>query len=54
MPNGYNLGRDWFVERAVEGSHWKGMWWTAELEWRTDLLEEGADGKHIPSSRRRL
>ncbi|KAF9527501.1 hypothetical protein CPB83DRAFT_876342 [Crepidotus variabilis] len=44
VPDGYNLGRDWFVDKAIEGSHWKGKWWAAELEWRTDLLDEGSDG----------
>ncbi|KIM40923.1 hypothetical protein M413DRAFT_445701 [Hebeloma cylindrosporum] len=44
VPNGYNLGRDWLVDRAVEGSRWKGMWWKAEVEWRTDLIESGKKG----------
>ncbi|SJL07815.1 uncharacterized protein ARMOST_11167 [Armillaria ostoyae] len=44
VPNGYNLGRDWLVERAVAGSRWKGRWWKAELTWRDDLLEAGNDG----------
>ncbi|KAM6494440.1 hypothetical protein JOM56_010801 [Amanita muscaria] len=43
-PNGYNLGRDWLVARAVEGGHWKGMWWKADVEYRSDLLAEGSDG----------
>ncbi|TFK33031.1 hypothetical protein BDQ12DRAFT_616057 [Crucibulum laeve] len=43
VPNGYNLGRDWFVDRAVQGTRWKGMWWKADLEWQ-DLLEEGNKG----------
>ena len=44
--NGYNLGRDWFVKRALAGSHWKRhqIWWRAEVEWRTDLLESGNKG----------
>jgi hypothetical protein len=44
--DGYNLGRDWFVQRALAGSHWKGhqIWWQAEVEWRTDLLESGNKG----------
>ena len=41
VPNGYNVGRDWFVERALDGSSWKGMWWQAEVEWHTGLLEPG-------------
>ncbi|KAF8522038.1 hypothetical protein JB92DRAFT_2807462 [Gautieria morchelliformis] len=44
VPNGYNLGRDWFVERALEGSTWKGMWWQAEVEWQPGLLEPGHRG----------
>lgn len=44
VPNGYNLGRDWFVERAIAGTRYKGRWWKAEVEWRTDLLAEGSDG----------
>ncbi|KAI0772213.1 hypothetical protein BC629DRAFT_1291472 [Irpex lacteus] len=39
--DGYNLGRDWFVEQAVAGSHWSGMWWRAEVEWRTGLMPAG-------------
>jgi hypothetical protein len=43
VKNGYNLGRDWFVERALAGSLWKGhgIWWRAKVEWRTGLLEPG-------------
>ncbi|KAH9179349.1 hypothetical protein EDB89DRAFT_2063438 [Lactarius sanguifluus] len=46
VTNGYNLGRDWFVESAVVGSHQKGrnVWWGAEVEWRTGLLEPGSNG----------
>jgi hypothetical protein len=43
VPNGYNLGRDWLVDRAVQGSRWKGNWWKAEVEYK-DLLEEGKKG----------
>ena len=43
-PDGYNIGRDWFVERAVSGGMWKGMWWKADVEWRTDLIKEGKEG----------
>ncbi|KAG2009733.1 hypothetical protein CC2G_012631 [Coprinopsis cinerea AmutBmut pab1-1] len=41
VPNGYNLGRDWFVKRALKGTNWNGRWWKAQVEWRTDLLEKG-------------
>ena len=45
VPDGYNLGRDWLVDRAVEGRRWKGMWWKAELEWNeSDLLTPGRKG----------
>ena len=43
-PDGYNIGRNWFVERAVLGGSWKGMWWKADVEWRTDLLKKGKKG----------
>jgi hypothetical protein len=43
-PDGYNIGRDWLVERAVRGGGWKGMWWKADVEWRTDLIKEGKKG----------
>ena len=41
VPNGYNLGRDWFVEQAVAGSSWQGMYWQAEVEWQPGLLAPG-------------
>lgn len=44
VPNGYNLGRDMLVERALEGSSWNGMSWVAEIEWREGLLEAGYKG----------
>jgi len=44
VPNGYNLGRDWLVDRAISGSHRKGKWWKASVEWRTDLLSPGHEG----------
>ncbi|KDQ62692.1 hypothetical protein JAAARDRAFT_121300 [Jaapia argillacea MUCL 33604] len=42
--DGYNLGRDYLVERATAGSHWKSNWWVADLEWKEGLLEPGNDG----------
>ena len=42
--DGYNRGRDFFVERAVAGTHWQGMWWKAEVEWRTGLMPHGKKG----------
>jgi len=44
VPNGYNLGRNWLVDRAVKGGRWKRYWWKAAVEWRTDLLHEGNEG----------
>lgn len=44
-PDGYNIGRDWFVERAIEGKNWKGIWWKADLEWREGLLSPGRKGR---------
>jgi hypothetical protein len=53
-PDGYNLGRDWFVDRAVEGRRWKDMWWKADVAWRNDLLEEGKKGTLWPLHRFQL
>ena len=44
VKDGYNLGRDWLVEKAVDGGYWKGMWWKAEVEWREGLLKPGKEG----------
>lgn len=43
--DGYNVGRDWLVDKALKGNKWKGIWWQAELEWVEGLLEPGRDGK---------
>jgi len=43
--DGWNLGRDWLVERATQTTHWNGMWWKGELEWNeSDLLLPGKKG----------
>lgn len=42
--DGYNLGRDWLVEKALMGGRWKGFWWKAEVEWREGLLNPGKEG----------
>jgi hypothetical protein len=42
--DGYNKGRDWFVERAAAGTHWKGIWWMADIEWKEGLLRPGHEG----------
>jgi len=44
VPNGYNIGRDMLVERALEGSSWNDMSWVVEIEWREGLLEAGYKG----------
>lgn len=50
VPDGYNIGRNWFVEKATAGSYLKGKWWKAEVEWREGLLEPGRHGACIPQS----
>ncbi|KAF7987031.1 hypothetical protein HWV62_145 [Athelia sp. TMB] len=42
--DGYNRGRDWLVEKALQGGRWKGVWWSAEVEWQEGLLEPGRRG----------
>ena len=44
VEDGYNRGRNYIVERATLGSHWKGMWWKADVDWREGLLERGKRG----------
>ncbi|KAJ7211090.1 hypothetical protein C8J57DRAFT_1400022 [Mycena rebaudengoi] len=44
VANGYNLGRDYIVERAVAGGAWKGVRWRAEVAWQEGLLEPGRKG----------
>ncbi|KAH9924321.1 uncharacterized protein BXZ73DRAFT_50523 [Epithele typhae] len=44
VENGYNRGRNFIVDRATEGSYWKGKWWKAEVEWRSGLLQKGKHG----------
>lgn len=50
VDDGYNLGRDWLVDRAVQGSRWKGMWWKAEVEWYEGLLKPGKEGTSLLST----
>ena len=45
VPDGYNVGRDWFVKKATAGSYWEGVWWKADVEWRKGLLEPGKHGE---------
>jgi len=42
--DGYNVGRDWLVERAELGGAWAGLYWKANVEWNTHLLPPGNDG----------
>jgi hypothetical protein len=44
VPNGYNVGRDWLVKRAITGSNWQGLLWKADVEWREGLLNPGNQG----------
>ncbi|KAI0655373.1 hypothetical protein C8Q70DRAFT_426814 [Cubamyces menziesii] len=44
VDDGYNRGRDYIVSRVTQITHWKGMWWKGEVEWREGLLERGARG----------
>jgi hypothetical protein len=48
VPDGYNIGRNWFVEKATAGSYSNGMWWKADVEWREGLLEPGRNGERVP------
>ena len=52
--DGYNIGRDFFVERAIAGSHWQGKWWRADVEWREGLMPRGRRGAAAPLSSRGL
>ncbi|KAL5524720.1 hypothetical protein ACEPAF_9865 [Sanghuangporus sanghuang] len=45
VDDGYNIGRDLLVQKASAGSHWKGMWWRADVVWnQNDLLKPGRRG----------
>nr|VWO99441.1 Phosphate:H symporter (Phosphate:H symporter, variant) [Ganoderma boninense] len=44
VDDGYNRGRNYIVERATAGSHWRGTWWKAEVQWQDGLLESGNRG----------
>ena len=46
VEDGYNRGRNYIVERATRGSHWRGMWWKAEVQWQDGLLERGKRGPY--------
>lgn len=48
VDDGYNRGRNYIVARATTGSHWKGTWWKAEVEWKDGLLESGNRGPYRP------
>ncbi|EIW81207.1 hypothetical protein CONPUDRAFT_82232 [Coniophora puteana RWD-64-598 SS2] len=44
VPDGYNIGRDLLVENAAGVTHWNGMWWQVDVEWREGLLAPGHKG----------
>ncbi|KAI0647858.1 hypothetical protein C8Q79DRAFT_952263 [Trametes meyenii] len=44
VEDGYNRGRDYIVDQVTQVTHWKGMWWKGEVEWREGLLERGERG----------
>ncbi|KAH8104987.1 hypothetical protein DFH11DRAFT_1712843 [Phellopilus nigrolimitatus] len=45
VDDGYNIGRDWLVHKATEGSHWNSIWWRADVVWNeNDLLHPGKEG----------
>jgi len=44
VKDGYNIGRDWLVDKATKGSHWNGLWWSATVEWNEGLLQPGRRG----------
>jgi len=44
VPNGWNLGRDWLVDKATAGSRWQGRWWKAQVEFHKGLLKPGKEG----------
>lgn len=47
VDDGYNIGRDWLVQKATAGSHWNSMWWRADVVWNVnDLLKPGKEGEH--------
>ena len=35
------------VSNAVAGSHWAGMWWRADVEWKEGLLQKGNNGESL-------
>ncbi|KAL1950451.1 hypothetical protein VTO73DRAFT_5575 [Trametes versicolor] len=44
VEDGYNRGRDYIVSQITQITHWKGMWWKGEVEWREGLLQRGNRG----------
>lgn len=43
-PNGYDIGRNLLVEKAAQGSSFRGTSWTAHVEWKEGLLHPGRQG----------
>lgn len=46
VDDGYNRGRDYIVSQITQITHWKGMWWKGEVEWREGLLQRGNRGAY--------
>ncbi|KDE09467.1 hypothetical protein MVLG_00369 [Microbotryum lychnidis-dioicae p1A1 Lamole] len=44
IPDGYNIGRDLIVAKAIAGTRYRRRIWTAEVEWIEGLLEPGSEG----------
>ncbi|SCV71540.1 BQ2448_3128 [Microbotryum intermedium] len=44
IPDGYNIGRDLIVAKAIAGTRYRRRIWTAEVEWIEGLLEPGNQG----------
>ncbi|ORY89033.1 hypothetical protein BCR35DRAFT_300814 [Leucosporidium creatinivorum] len=42
--DGYNVGRDLIIQKALEGTRYLGRSWTTTVEWVEGLLPAGSDG----------
>ncbi|SCZ89175.1 BZ3500_MvSof-1268-A1-R1_Chr1-1g01008 [Microbotryum saponariae] len=47
IPDGYNIGRDLIVAKAIAGTRYRRRTWTAEVEWIEGLLEPGSEGEVV-------
>lgn len=43
--DGYNIGRDLIVQKALEGTRYLGRSWTTTVDWVEGLLPAGSDGE---------